>query len=114
MLALTLDIELFTQAHYRASIEPDADCRSCGRTYSCSTGRRSPSTPCLTSSSSSAEDARLSPAERDAAVDELIALVGAVDGILQAQAEADARYFFDIAGTAFDGGPVRADRARPF
>ncbi len=25
MLALTLDIELFTQAHYRASIEPDAD-----------------------------------------------------------------------------------------
>ena len=25
VLALTLDIELFTQAHYRASIEPDAD-----------------------------------------------------------------------------------------
>ncbi len=25
VLALTLDIELFTQAHYRASIEPDAN-----------------------------------------------------------------------------------------
>ena len=32
-----------------------------------------------------------SDAERDAAVDDLIALVGGVDGILQAQAEADAR-----------------------
>ena len=25
MLALTLDIELFTQAHYRSSIEPDTE-----------------------------------------------------------------------------------------
>ena len=31
--------------------------------------------------------------ERDAAVDDLIALVGGVDGILQAQAAADAAYF---------------------
>ena len=47
------------------------------------------------------EDARLSPAQRDAAVDELIGLVGALDGILQAQATADADYFVAIAGTAF-------------
>ena len=40
-------------------------------------------------------------AERDAAVVDLIALVGAVDGILQAQAMADARYFCAIAGTLF-------------
>jgi len=39
------------------------------------------------------EDARLTPVERDAAVDDLIALVGAVDGILQAQANVDAGYF---------------------
>ena len=39
------------------------------------------------------EDARLTASERDAAVDDLIALVGAVDGILQAQANADAGYF---------------------
>jgi hypothetical protein len=39
------------------------------------------------------EHATLSPAERDLAVDDLIALVAAVDGILQAQSTADAGYF---------------------
>lgn len=39
------------------------------------------------------EDARITPAERDSGVDELIELVGAVDGVLQAQAQADADYF---------------------
>ena len=40
------------------------------------------------------EDAKLaSDAARDAAVEDLIALVGGVDGILQGQAKADAEYF---------------------
>ena len=39
------------------------------------------------------EHASLSPAQRDQAVDDLIALVAAVDGILQAQSAADADYF---------------------
>ena len=99
VLALTLDIELFTQAHYRASIDRRGrHCRRCGRTCSCSTGGRSRSTRSSTSWSWLREDARLTRAERDAAVDDLIALVGAVDGILQAQAAADARYFLDVAG----------------
>jgi hypothetical protein len=38
------------------------------------------------------------PAQRDAAVDDFIALVGAVDSILQAQAAADADYFARICG----------------
>jgi hypothetical protein len=38
-------------------------------------------------------DATLTAEERDRAVTELIELVGAVDGILQAQAKADACYF---------------------
>lgn len=48
------------------------------------------------------EDARLDGARRDAAVDDLIALVGAVDGILQVQAQADAAYFAASATAAFD------------
>ena len=40
----------------------------------------------------------LSPEERDAAVDDLIALAGAVDGLLQAQAAADTHYFVQICG----------------
>jgi hypothetical protein len=39
------------------------------------------------------EDARLSPTERASAVEDLLALVTAVDGILQHQAAADAGYF---------------------
>ena len=39
------------------------------------------------------EDASLSADERNRGVTELIELVGAVDGILQAQSAADARYF---------------------
>ncbi|MCY1373324.1 hypothetical protein D9M69_605900 [compost metagenome] len=50
------------------------------------------------------EDARLaSDAQRDAAVDDLIALVGGVDGILQGQAKADAAYFLTVSGMAQDG-----------
>lgn len=47
------------------------------------------------------EDARLNAAERDAAVGDLIDLVVAVDGILLAQARADATYFESIAGKRY-------------
>jgi len=50
------------------------------------------------------EDAKLDDAARDAAVDDLLALVGAVDGILQAQATADTDYFARIAGMPFSAG----------
>jgi hypothetical protein len=49
-----------------------------------------------------AEDRRLDARERDQAVTGLIELVGAVDGLLQAQAAADAAYFSDRAGRGFD------------
>ena len=50
VLALTLHIELFVAAHYRASIEPQDNLSDrCGRTSSCSTGRTSRSTRCSTS-----------------------------------------------------------------
>ena len=44
------------------------------------------------------ENAKLTAQARDAAVDDLIALVGAVDGILQAQCAADTHYFVEICG----------------
>jgi len=53
-------------------------------------------------------DATLTDAERDRAVDDLIALVAAVDGILRAQAAADARYFAAACGRAVDAGETRA------
>jgi hypothetical protein len=53
------------------------------------------------------EDAKLTPEARDKAVDDLIGLVGAVDGILQAQARSDADYFLLNAGGAFTSEQAR-------
>jgi hypothetical protein len=52
------------------------------------------------------EHSRLSPEQRDLAVDDLISLVGAVDGILQAQSAADADYFARIASREFSDAEV--------
>jgi hypothetical protein len=56
------------------------------------------------------EDARLSPGERDEAVTDLIELVAAVDGILQAQASADANYFIGTRTPAFSEAQQQAIR----
>jgi hypothetical protein len=42
------------------------------------------------------EDEKLTPTDRDRAVDQLIELISAVDGILQAQSEADVDYFLKV------------------
>jgi len=55
------------------------------------------------------EDAKLTSAERDAAIDDLIALVGGVDGILQTQAKADAGYFARVTGSR---APSRQRRSK--
>ena len=54
------------------------------------------------------EDALLSPSQRDAAVDDLLALVAGIDAMLQAQAAADASYFVEIARRPFTAGEMRA------
>ncbi len=97
VMALTLDIEIFTQVHYRASIEPDANPCPLWKDVFLFHWREESQHAILDEIELVAENARISDAERDAAVDDLIALVGAVDGILQAQAAADARYFTSIA-----------------
>ena len=101
VLAFTLDIELFSQAHYRASIEPDARISELWKDLFLFHWREESQHAILDELELLHEDAKLDKAQRDAAVDELIALVGAVDGMVQAQAMADADYFCAIAGTPF-------------
>jgi len=97
VLALTLDIELFTLAHYRASIEPhDGLCELWKDVFRAHWIEESQHAV-LDELEFLREDARLNAAERDAAVGDLIDLVVAVDAILQAQARADAIYFDSIA-----------------
>jgi hypothetical protein len=101
VLAFTLDIELFSQAHYRASIEPDAKISELWKDVFLFHWREESQHAILDELELLREDARLDRAQRDVAVDQLIGLVGAVDGMVQAQAAADADYFCHIAGTAF-------------
>jgi hypothetical protein len=101
VLALTLDIELFSQAHYRASIAPQDNLSELWKDVFLFHWREESQHAILDEMELAAEDARLSPAERDAALDDLIALVGAVDGLVQGQAAADAAYFVKIAGARF-------------
>ena len=101
VLGLTCHIELFTQAHYRSSIEPDAELSELYKDVFLFHWREESQHAILDELEWKREHARLTPAEHDHAVDDLIALVGAVDGTLQAQSEADAGYFMQIAGRAF-------------
>jgi len=96
VLALTCHIELFTQAHYRQSIAPDAKLSQLFKDVFLFHWREESQHAIIDELEWRRIDAQLSADERDAAVDDLIALVGAVDGILQAQARADADYFCAI------------------
>ncbi len=101
VLGLTLDIELFTQVHYRASIDSDVELSPLWKDVFLFHWKEESQHAILDELEWKRENARLTPAERDEAVNDLIALVAAVDGILQAQAQSDADYFLLQAGRAF-------------
>jgi hypothetical protein len=98
VLALTCMIELFTQAHYRSSIDHDPQLSPLWKDVFLHHWKEESQHAILDELEWKREDAKLAPEARDAAVDDLIALAGAVDGMLQAQAAADADYFVAICG----------------
>jgi hypothetical protein len=101
VLALTCHIELFTQAHYRQSIEPNENLSALFKDVFLYHWREESQHAVLDELEWRREDRKLSDAERDQAVSDLIDLVVAVDGILQAQSVADADYFLGIAERSF-------------
>ena len=111
VLALTCMIELFTQAHYRSSIEADADLSPLWKDVFLFHWKEESQHAILDELEWTREDAKVSPAERDAAVDDLIALAGAVDGMLQVQAAADTHYFAEVCGRPITAIEVEAIRA---
>jgi hypothetical protein len=96
VLALTCMIELFTQTHYRESIGSDANLSELYKDVFLFHWREESQHAILDELEWRREDARLTPRERDDAVDDLIALAGAIDGMLEQQAKADSSYFFDL------------------
>ncbi len=101
VLGLTCHIELFTQAHYRQSIEPDGDLSDLWKDVFLFHWKEESQHAILDELEWVRENAKLSPEERDRAVGDLIELVAAVDGLLQIQARADADYFVGVEGQAF-------------
>ena len=94
VLALTCHIELFSQAHYRASIGDADNLSALFKDVFLFHWKEESQHAIVDELEWQREDAKLaSDAERDAGVEDLIALVVGVDGILQAQAKADAGYF---------------------
>jgi hypothetical protein len=108
VLALTCHIELFVQSHYEQSIAPRQEICPLFKDVFQFHWRDECQHVMLDELEWTAEHARLSASERDAAVDDLIALVGAVDGLIGAQAKADASWFLGIVGRKFS--PQREDQ----
>jgi len=107
VLALTLDIELFTQLHYRQSIEPDTELSELFKDVFLYHWREESQHAILDELEWVRHDAGLTVQQRDRAIDEFIELVAAVDGILQVQAKADASYFAATCGRAVEEAEAR-------
>jgi len=99
VLALICHIELFTLVHYKKSIAA-ADLCGLWKDVFLFHWKEESQHAQLDELEWRRADATLSPGDRDRAVTELIELVTAVDGLLQAQAAADGDYFIAHAALA--------------
>ena len=110
VLALTCHIEIFTLVHYKKSVEPDANLSELWKDVFLHHWREESQHAILDELEWRRVDAKLTAGERDTGVNELIELVGGVDGILQAQAKGDAEYFIGVNRRQFDPEQQRAIR----
>ena len=110
VLALICCIELFVLAHYHRSIGPDPDSSELWKDVFLYHARDESQHAILDELEWVRENAKITPAERDRAVDDLIELVAAVDGMLQPQAKADADYF--VANCRRPLTPTEVERVR--
>jgi hypothetical protein len=111
VLALTCHIELFVLAHYRQSIDPDPNLSPLWKDVFLYHWKEESQHAIIDELEWKREDAKLTPEARDAAVEDLIALVGAVEGILQAQAAADTHYFAEVCGRPMTAAEIEKLRA---
>jgi hypothetical protein len=100
VLGLILEIELFTQEHYKQSMEPDENLSALYKDIFLFHWKEETTHAIMDELEWPREDEKLSPEARDRAVDELIGLVAAVDGILQVQTQADVTYFVKTSGVS--------------
>lgn len=110
VMALTYHVEVFTQVHFKKSIEPEADLSPLWKDVFLYHWKEESQHAVIDELEWRREDAKVSIEERDQAVTDLIDLVTAVDGILQAQAAADADYFTRSIDRDLDAAKIRTVR----
>jgi hypothetical protein len=94
---------LFVQHHYRQSIEPDQNLSALFKDVFLFHWKDESQHVVLDELELKRHDATLTQNERDRALDDFIALVVAVDGILQMQAKSDVAYFAAACGRTVPG-----------
>ena len=111
VMGLILEIELFTQEHYKQSIEPDNNLSELFKDIFLFHWKEETSHAMIDELEWERENNKISAEERDQAVDELIALVADVDGILQIQSNADVDYFLKVSDHSCTEGEIGNLRA---
>ncbi|MFH2046800.1 MAG: hypothetical protein ABIK92_16840 [Pseudomonadota bacterium] len=96
VMALILEIELFTREHYKQSIEPDNELSDLYKDVFLFHWKEETTHAMIDELEWPLVDAKLTPEKRDNAVTDVIDLVTDVDGILKAQSESDTKYFLKI------------------
>ena len=107
VLGLTCHIELFTQLHYKQSIQPGEGISELYKDVFFYHWREESQHAILDELEWRREDQLMTDKARDMAVDDLIDLVVAVDGILIAQSAADAEYFLKCVNRPFNTAQQR-------
>lgn len=100
VLGLILEIELFTQEHYKQAIEPDDNLSDLYKDIFLFHWKEETTHAIMDELEWPLEDQKLTAEERDQAVDQLIGMVADVDGILKAQSSVDTEYFVKVNGTS--------------
>jgi hypothetical protein len=102
-LAFTRHIELLTHAHHLVSLEPDSELSALYKDVLLFHSIEESQHALFDELEWFIENARLSPVQRDEAVDDLVGIFFALDEIVRTQARADTRYFLESNGRALDG-----------
>lgn len=110
VLALTCHIELFTQVHYRESMERDDELSDLFRDVFRFHWLEECQHAVMDEIEWCREDRTLSAAERDIAVDDFIALLRVVDDLVSTQSSADSGYFMRLCERSF--APAEQQRIR--
>jgi hypothetical protein len=101
VLALTCHIELFTQAHYRESMERDDELSDLYRDVFRFHWLEECQHTVMDEIEWCREDRNLTAAERDIAVDDYIALLRLMDDLVRTQSSADSGYFMRLCERTF-------------